>query len=86
MLPLLLELLRLLPIGDCCRLWLLLLLWDEGTFLWRLGLGDLECFRVRLLLTDTSSERLDCSETPLSQVSYSASDWEGDGEGQGEWS
>lgn len=42
--------------------------------LWLIGgLGDLEIFRILFELVETSSERLDCSDTPLSHVSYSAS-------------
>lgn len=47
------------------------------------GLGEREILRVRFVVIATSSERLDCSDTPLSHVSYSASDCD-DGEGQGE--
>lgn len=47
------------------------------------GLGEREIFRSRFVFEITSSERLDCSDTPLSHVSYSASDCD-DGDGQGE--
>ena len=56
-------------------------------FLWLDGLGVRDLWRDRLRSTPVSSDKLDCSDTPLSHVSYSASsDCEGDGDGHGELS
>lgn len=56
---------------------LMLCLWFD------VGLGERDILRFLFALVMISSERLDCSETPLSHVSYSASDCD-EGEGQGE--
>jgi hypothetical protein len=55
---------------------------DDSLCLW-FGLGEREIFLIRFADDVTSSDKLDCSETPLSHVSYSASDCD-DGDGQGE--
>lgn len=41
--------------------------------------GKCNCLAEWRCIEDISSERLDCSDTPLSHVSYSASDCDGDG-------